>query len=74
MAKAKFVNSVDGKTKDEILDFVQKIKDRDAKRGIKIGDRMVITSTSNEGFTLMHEKDFFRERGKVYNMIIDEIY
>lgn len=62
------------KTKSEILDFVQKIKERDNQRNLHIGDRMVVVSTDNEGFQLMHERDYFRERGKVYKVHLEEIY
>jgi hypothetical protein len=62
------------KTKEEIFDFVQKLKDRDNERNVHIGDRMVVVVTDNEGFQLMHEKDYFRERGKVYKVELKEIY
>jgi len=63
------------KTKQEIMDFVQTIKDRDNKRNVHIGDRMVVVSTNNDGFQLMHERDYFREdSGQVYKMKIESIY
>ena len=62
------------KTKAEILEHVSKIKKRDNDRNVHIGDRMIVVVTDNDGFHLMHEKDYFSESGKVYKVILKEIY
>jgi len=62
------------RTREEIEAFVADIKARDNERNIHVKDLLVVVSTDNDGFQLMHKLDAEKGSGKVYKVTLNEVY
>lgn len=53
---------------------IKRVKERDNKRDIHINDEMVVVSTNDEGFLLMHVDEDAIPYGNVYKVKLEETY
>ena len=59
---------------DEVQKIVEGIKNRDNKRDIHVHDPLIVVSTRDDGFDLMHLKNVLKQKGKIYQVTLTKIY